>query len=171
MKQKNVLRIRKRASVGSVPFKLSAEGELYGSEGSIQKACVRWFRIVHPSIALLFFSVPNGAKMGGKKSKSGHVIHASIMKGQGLTHGVADTFLSVPASGLHGLYIEFKTPVGTWRKQQREFFKQVVTMEYGYAIIRSLNQFEHLINDYLSGNYEQETSEAVISKGYRAQKG
>ncbi len=153
-----------------INLKIAPGGELYGSESAIQKACVRWLRSVYPSTYFLFFSIPNGAKMGGKRSKSGHVIQASVMKAEGLTPGVADTFLSIPGSGLHGLYIEFKTPVGTWKKQQREFFRQVVTMKYGYAIVRNLRQFEHLINDYLSGKYEQETSEAAINKGYKAKK-
>jgi len=149
-------------------LKLAPNGELYESESAIQKACVRWFRAVYSEFALLFFSIPNGAKMGGKRSKTGHPIQASIMIGEGLTSGVADTFLSMPGSGLHGLYVEVKTPVGTWEKEQKEFFRRVTPMKYGYAIARNLSQFERLINDYLTGNYEQELDEAKVNKGYKA---
>ena len=148
-------------------LKLSPSGELYESESAIQRASFRYFRTVFPSFNKLLFSIPNGAKMGGKKSKSGHAIQASIMIGEGMTAGVADLFLSIPGSGLHGLYLETKTPVGTWEKEQKEFFRAVTPMKFGYVLFRNVSEFERAVNDYLTGNYEQETDERKLSKGYK----
>ena len=136
-------------------LKLGPGGELYIDESDIQRNCVRWFRIVHREIALLLFSIPNGAQMGGKRSKTGHAIQASVMIGEGLTAGVADLFLSVAASGLHGLYIEMKTPVGKWDKEQREFAARVVAQGYGYCLCRTRDAFEKEVEAYLKGTYVQ----------------
>jgi hypothetical protein len=34
-------------------------------ESALQTACVRWFRFSYPKLALLLFSIPNGAKLHG----------------------------------------------------------------------------------------------------------
>jgi len=148
-------------------LKQAPSGELYTTESELQKTFVRYFRTVFASFKKLLFSIPNGAKMGGRVGKSGHPIQASIMISEGLTAGVADLFLSIPGSGLHGLYIETKTPVGTWEADQKEFFRAVTSMQYGYVICRTLSQFEKAINDYLTNNYEQENNEQKVNKGYK----
>lgn len=71
-------------------------------ESQIQKDCVTWFRLQYPKIGRLLFAVPNGGARNAKE--------AAIMKGEGVTAGVADLILLYPSGGFHSLCIEFKTP-------------------------------------------------------------
>lgn len=54
-------------------------------ESTLQKTCVAWFRTQYPDHALMLFAVPNG---GGRSR-----IESAIMKGEGVTAGVADLIL------------------------------------------------------------------------------
>ena len=58
-------------------------------ESQIQQSCVKWFRLQFPEIGLLLFAVPNG----GARNKR----EAGILKGEGVTAGVADMIL-IPSS-------------------------------------------------------------------------
>ena len=62
-------------------------------ESDLQRSCVAWFRETYPAHALMLFAVPNG---GGRSR-----IEASIMKGEGVTAGVADLIL-LEARGGYG---------------------------------------------------------------------
>lgn len=132
-------------------LKVAPNGEIYTSESSIQQACVRYFRAKYPHLAMLLFSIPNGAKMN-KAS-------AAIFVAEGLTKGVADLFLSIPAQGLdgrvHGLYIEMKTPDGNWSIDQKEFAKEVINQGYAYALCRSRSDFEKAVESYMHGLFIQ----------------
>lgn len=70
-------------------------------ESQIQQSCVKWFRLQFPEIGLLLFAVPNG----GARNKR----EAGILKGEGVTAGVADMILLKPSGGFASLCIEFKT--------------------------------------------------------------
>lgn len=67
-------------------------------ESQIQKDCVTWFRLQYPKIGRLLFAVPNGGARNAKE--------AAIMKGEGVTAGVADLILLYPSGGFHSLCIE-----------------------------------------------------------------
>ena len=67
------------------------------NESRIQTACVKWFRLQYPHFALNLFAVPNGGQRGKFEAK--------IMKGEGVTAGVADLLLLLPSKGYHGLCI------------------------------------------------------------------
>ena len=136
-------------------LKQTASGEIYTDESTMQRACVRWFRIKFDPMGFSLFSIPNGGKLGGRTSKKGFSIQAAIMVGEGMTAGVADLFLSLPRCGLHGLYIEMKTPVGVWEKTQQQFAIRQIDNGYGYVLCRSQNYFEKVVQDYLSGQYVQ----------------
>lgn len=130
-------------------FKVTDKGELYVSESQTQISCVRWFRIVHAALSSLLFSIPNGARMGGKMNKKGSPIQASIMKAEGMTSGVADLFLAYPKGGFSGLFIEMKTPVGTLSPEQRSFLERMSAVGYAVAVCRNQNEFEKTVTDYL----------------------
>lgn len=136
-------------------FKQAPSGELYTTESAMQCSCVRWFRTVYKPLALFLFSIPNGGKLGGRLNKNGSPTQAGIMVGEGLTAGVADLFLAIPKCGLHGLFIEMKTPVGVWSKEQREFAARQIGQGYGYALCRSQIEFEDTVNKYLTNAYCQ----------------
>lgn len=113
-------------------------------ESPIQQACVRWFRLQHPSLCGVFFSTPNG----GHRS----AITAKILKAEGTLAGVSDLLLLVPSGVYHGLCIEMKTPERGSKQSdaQKAFQIAVETQGYKYAICRSLEEFISEIGEYLN---------------------
>ena len=130
--------------------------ELRHAESEIQQVCVFWFRHQYPQYALNLFAVPNG---GGRSA-----LEAAIMKGEGVTAGVADVLLLVPSGEYHGLCIEFKKKaykyvgekvklvVTNQSAPQKEWQKAVEPVGYKYVVVRSLQEFIELINNYLAPN-------------------
>ena len=110
-------------------------------ESSIQRQCVAWFRLQHPRYALLLVANANG----GKRSH----IEAAIMKGEGVTAGVADLTLYLPNSEHHGLCIEMKTAKGRQSEHQKLWQKLVQGAGYRYKVCHSLEEFQDLIREYL----------------------
>jgi hypothetical protein len=80
---------------------------------------------------------------------------------EGLTPGVADTLLLVARGGWHGLAIEYKTEEILYkggrktttrtyqRPEQREWQELVEGQGWRYEVVRTFEEFEALINDYL----------------------
>lgn len=110
-------------------------------EHRMQKACVWWFRLQYPHLAGLLFAIPNG---GARDAVTGR-----MLKEEGVLAGVADLFLSVPANGLHGLYIEMKTQKGVVSDKQKAFADNVMGMGYGWEVCRSADDFCRVVAGYL----------------------
>lgn len=110
-------------------------------ESAIQKNCVTWFRLQYPRLRLLLFAVPNG----GARNKR----EAGIMKGEGVTAGVADMILLKPSSGYSSLCVEFKTPKGRQEPSQKEWQTAAEGVGNKYVIVRSFEDFRHEIEAYL----------------------
>ena len=100
-----------------------------------------WFRLQYPRYALLLVANANG----GKRSP----IEAAIMKGEGVTAGVADLTLYLPNEEYHGLLIEMKTAKGRQSPSQKLWQKLVQSAGYRYEVCRSLEEFQDLIREYL----------------------
>lgn len=111
------------------------------AESQLQRACVKWFTLQFPDIRPLFFAVGNG----GKRNR----IEAAIMKGEGVTAGVADMLLLYPNNRFHGLCIEFKTATGRQTDSQRTFQRLVTKAGYHYIVIRDIESFIAEIKDYI----------------------
>ena len=116
-------------------------------ESIIQRACVRWFRIRHSQYKRLLFSIPNGAVLRG------HAVERAKqwkrLEYEGAIAGAADLMLCIANEDFNGLFIEVKTETGRQRKNQKDFEKAVVAAGYGYEIVRSFDEFEELITNYL----------------------
>lgn len=118
-------------------------------ESNIQRQCVAWYRLMYRNYANLLFAVPNG----GARNR----ITASIMKGEGVTSGVADLILMRPNSTHHGLCIEMKrdgdkllgTTRGRQSESQREWQRAVEGEGYRYEVCHSLDEFRKVVTDYL----------------------
>jgi len=115
-------------------------------ESSMQIACVKWFRYQLPEFSGLLFSIPNGGKR--------NVVTASILKAEGAMSGVPDLFLSLPKLDsdmvwTHGLYLELKTDKGKQSDSQKDFMLRVRVHGYRYEVIRSIDEFRAIVNDYL----------------------
>ena len=112
-------------------------------ESQIQQSCVRWFRLQFPDIALLLFAVPNG----GARNKR----EAGILKGEGVTAGVADVILLKPSGGFASLCVEFKTEDkgSNQRDTQKRWQEVAETAGNKYVICRSFEDFYREVRNYL----------------------
>jgi len=127
-------------------------------EHALQVECVQHFRAHYPSLAPLFFAVPNG----GKRSRW----EAQQLRTEGLWAGVADTLLLYPSGEYHGLCIEFKKQEQEWHKgkcttirgyqskEQKEWQAAVEAQGYRYEIIRTKDEFKALLAEYLGQKAE-----------------
>ncbi len=69
-------------------------------------------------------AIPNG----GHRSKA----TAGKLKAEGVTPGVSDIFVPIPARGKHGLYIEMKAGKNTLTPAQKEFGEYVQSRGYSF---------------------------------------
>ena len=114
------------------------------AESGIQRACVTWFRSRYPDHAAMLFAVPNG---GGRSR-----IEASIMKGEGVTAGVADLLL-LEARGCWGsLCLEMKTKdrASRQRESQKAWQKEAEAHGNRYVICRSVEDFQAAVSEYMA---------------------
>lgn len=111
-------------------------------EAKLQSECFRWFRYAYPKHRKLFFAIPNGG--------SRNIIEASNLKAQGVVAGVADTFLLISGRGLYGLFIEFKVGKNNLTYEQSEFMCQVKKNNYGFEVVRNIDDFMNIIKNYLN---------------------
>lgn len=123
-------------------------------ESALQIACFKWFRMQYRRYEKMFFAIPNGGSRTTKqvKNKAGNYVTISLegkrMKEEGVTPGVADTFLSVPCNGFHGLYIELKWGKNTLSDEQKEFLGQARDQGYATAVVYSFDEFKKTIENY-----------------------
>ena len=112
-------------------------------ESALQRACVAWFRAQYPAHALVLFAVPNG----GARSRT----EAAIMKGEGVTAGVADLILLEARGGWGALCVELKTRSKGSRQRDSQREWQAATERAGnrYVVVRSLEAFQALCREYM----------------------
>lgn len=112
-------------------------------EHDLQAACVRWFRLAHPRLALCLVAVPNGGRRDA--------VTGAKLKAEGVVAGVSDLLLLVPRGKYHGLCIEMKTPKGRQSEAQRQWQREMERQGYKYALIRSFDAFMQEVGGYLAG--------------------
>lgn len=103
-------------------------------EYNLQAACVKLFAMLRPNEqGLLFLNLNN------PRSRS----NGYFLKGIGLTAGVADmTYLSPKGA----VFLEFKTPKGKQSLSQKWWQERVESVGYKYVVIRSIEEFQNLLN-------------------------
>lgn len=133
-------------------------------ESVIQQQCYIWltntYGLKHHTPRLIMYSVANeiGASVSGgidhalgkKFSKTIQDTFKRIynkFKLTGLKKGVADTHILFPNGKI--IFVEFKTPTGTQRPEQKEFQLQVEALGFKYYIVRSVEQFKDIIKSEL----------------------
>ena len=112
-------------------------------ESRLQAGCVRWFRLQYPHIAKLLIAVPNGGARNRRE--------AAIMKGEGVTAGVADLLLLVPRNGHGALGIEMKAGIGRQTANQKQWQERFETAGNKYVVCRNAEEFVNAVKRYLSG--------------------
>jgi len=136
-------------------IKIAPNGELYTTESDIQIQCVSAFRVMFSTYADDLFSIPNGARVGGKIGRDGFPVAAKILKAEGMKSGVADLMFAVPLHGFAGLYIEMKSPVGSLDPDQREFLKRRAAVGYAVEVCKSIDEFIDVVTAYINGTFRQ----------------
>lgn len=133
-------------------------------EDYIQNQAFLWFNnefcLKHHEPRLLFYSVAN--EIG---ASTAHAISAELkfkftkliekvlyrilnkFKLTGFKKGVADVHLCFPNGKL--VYIEFKTPTGVQRPEQKEFQQRVEALGFNYYIVRSLGEFKEICTSHI----------------------
>jgi hypothetical protein len=122
----------------------STDSPVTPTESRIQSQCVVWFKNTYRQQRDLFYQIKND---GLKKKRT-----AVLDTGMGLTAGIPDTFLAIPTQTHAGLYVEFKTPEGKLSQEQRRVIPQLEAQGYRVEIVRTLEQFQVLVREYLDGN-------------------
>jgi hypothetical protein len=112
-------------------------------ESGLQKACVKWFRAQYPEHALMLFAVPNG----GARSRT----EGAIMKGEGVTAGVADLILLEARGGWGALCIEMKTRDSGSSQSASQKTWQAAAERAGnrYVVVRSEQAFRAVVVEYM----------------------
>lgn len=115
------------------------------NEGRIQASCIVWFHNTYPQYRGLLFHCPNE-----NDRADSNPIQGAIRKSLGVVPGVADLICLIPRSGHGALLIEMKDEHGKQRPAQVEWQKIVESQGYRYEVVRSLQEFQEVINEYLS---------------------
>ena len=138
-------------------------------ESTLQKTCVAWFRAQYPDHALMLFAVPNG---GGRSR-----IEGSIMKGEGVTAGVADLLLLEARGGWGSLCIEMKTRDKSSKQRPSQKAWQEAAERAGnrYVVVRSFEAFRALVSEYMAlptiGRVRVEAAEIAAAQAAQYQMG
>lgn len=111
------------------------------AESSLQKGCVKWFRLQYSKYSKALFSVPNGGTR--------HPLEAITLKEEGATAGVSDLILAVPNKHNHGVFIEMKTPKGKVSKEQEAFLFLMKSLGYRVEVVRTFEQFVEVVNNQM----------------------
>ena len=113
-------------------------------ESKLQIQCVSWFKYQYPYLAPLFFAVPNG----GSRDKR----EAAIMKAEGITAGVSDLILNIPAGKYTQLAIEMKDVKGTQSSAQKRYQRYAEAAGIKYIICKSFEEFRAQVIVYLEAS-------------------
>lgn len=96
-----------------------------------EQAALFYYLAHHPDLWVVF-AIPNG----GVRNK----VTAAKLKREGVTAGVWDIFVPIPAAAFHGLFIEMKFGKNKLTQSQIKFGKQMV--ENGYKCLVCYNAIE-----------------------------
>lgn len=114
-------------------------------ESKIQASCVAWMHNTYPEYRGLYFAVQNENSRADSNASTG-----AIRRSMGVVKGVSDTILFLARGKYHALCVEFKTDVGRQSDAQILWQRKVEAQGYRYEVVRSLEEFKKLINEYLS---------------------
>lgn len=120
-------------------------------EEDLQKACCQWYdlqwggrRINGEKIGRLLHHSPNGGKRSTKE--------AARFKAMGTRAGFPDFWLGIPVNGCPYLCIELKTlkKGSDQSENQRDYQRLVTAMGARYVVVRTLQEFINVVNNYLA---------------------
>ena len=127
------------------------------AEDKLQSMCVRSFRLKYPELALLFFSIPNGANLTDSQRM--------LFTQTGMVPGVSDSILLVSRHGYGALCVEAKVRkgdiyniagvnhivkrTGTQSPAQHEWELAAISAGNKYELYYTVAEFDAIIDAYL----------------------
>lgn len=111
-------------------------------EHSLQARCVKWYRWQYPAMVHNLFAVPNG----GYRTKT----TAAHMKAEGQLSGVADLILLKRKGTCGALLLEAKIKGNYQSANQKIWQERIEADGYEYRIFHTLEEFQNIVNEYLS---------------------
>lgn len=114
------------------------------TEHNEQVSLFQWWDITQckKPWASLLFAIPNGGLR--------NIVTAARLKAEGVKPGIPDLFLAWPAGGLHGLWIELKTPKGRPSRIQKEVLEILRSAGYAAVVAYGWDQAMRYIELYLA---------------------
>jgi hypothetical protein len=128
------------------------------TEHTLQVACVQWLRAQYPNVP--FTAIPNAAKRTPRQGK--------WMKDEGLQKGFPDLLIAKGIVGggeqinehtwdfnldtcdiYHGLFCELKSGRNKQSPEQLEWMEKLRNEAYKVEVIRSIEEFIEVVNEYL----------------------
>jgi len=113
-------------------------------EDKLQIACKYWFDCQYPDYALLLHHSPNEGKL------MQHDRDGAKRKAMGMRAGFPDFIFLKPNRFYPYLAIELKSAKGRQTQHQKEYQEAVEGNGGKYVIVRSLDDFIAVINEYLT---------------------
>ncbi len=122
------------------------------SEHVEQMLVCNWLDARYPDI--VFFSVPNGAKLGGSEGQRYGMVNK--LKAEGMTPGAPDLVILAARGKFHGCLVEMKRIKGSkLSENQREFLARAEASGFytivGYGYVNATE----LLEEYLSWEQSQ----------------
>jgi hypothetical protein len=113
------------------------------SESTIQKSVINWLKM-QKSMDGLFMKIPNE----GKRTAS----YGRRMREEGMLAGAFDIFITLPAHGFHGMWLELKSRQGKLSLLQHKFKRKQESVGYYcvvcYDIDDAIENLTWFINGY-----------------------
>ena len=114
---------------------------MHHEEEDLQIACVKWFSLQYPKLAMLLHHSPNGGRRTTREGQR--------FKTMGTRKGFPDLMLCFPNGKHHGLFIELKSAKGIQRPSQKAMQAALEWAGYRYEIVRSIDAFIECVRGYL----------------------
>jgi hypothetical protein len=105
-------------------------------ESKIQQSIIKWFRFMHRDY--IIYANANGGFR--------NLIEARIMKSEGVIAGVSDLTVIFL---FFVIWVEVKTKTGRQTPLQKEFQNKVEKLGYHYFVVRSLEDFMKICNEFI----------------------
>mgnify|MGYP003077074534 CR=1 FL=1 len=110
-------------------------------EDKLQKAILTYFDYKYPKYRLLLHHSPNGGKR--------NAIEAAKFKQMGVRAGFPDLILLIPNKFYPFCGIELKIKTGRQSESQKAYQKEFESIGAKYVVVRSLDEFIKVVNEYL----------------------
>ena len=110
-------------------------------ENQLQKSIIQYWDLKYPKWKKRLVHAPNGGKR--------NAIEAAKFKKMGVRAGFPDLILLIPNKFYPFCGIELKIKTGRQSESQKAYQKEFESIGAKYVVVRSLDEFIKVVNEYL----------------------